>query len=272
MTGPKLPSRSPGLDQAPKRGPYQRRSMAIGIGLSAVLHVIVILLYSLRVNEWGPPKSSFNVESVARPFFGMRVVRVVEVPPPESQVRTPVEEQEPKVEPEVEVQGPDPAEGPGDEGLEGETTIGVRAAEVLKVRVSDTRLWRAALPEDFQPSEANRLQLELSGGWVAYFDSVAAALAAEAALTDWTRTDGKGNRWGFSPEKVHLGSLTLPFPMNFGGNSWQRERAARRASDDADILNGVKAQAIRAGWAERAKRMRARNNRNRRESAQRPDN
>ena len=271
MTAPKLFDRHSGHGLTDNPRPSHRRVMALGFGLSATLHLILIILYSFGLNEWGPRENLVGVESVSRPFSGMRVVQVVEISSPETPAEVPREDPEP--EPEPEVQRPEPAVGPAQEepDREGDTRGVVRAADVLRVRSSDARLWRAALPEIFELTEAERLQLELAGRLEAWNDSVAATIAAEMALTDWTTTDDQGNRWGVSPGKLHLGSLTLPLPFRFGGTTWQRERAARRAWEDADILNSLSSQAARASWEERARAIRERKDRQRREAEQRPD-
>ncbi len=105
------------------------------------------------------------------------------------------------------------------------------------------------------------MQLELTGKIEEWNDSVAQALAADVALTDWTTTDSQGRRWGFSPGQIHLGGITLPLPFYFGGNSWQREQAARRAWEDQDILRGTNVQALRSSWRERAEAIRRRRDR-----------
>ena len=110
-------------------------------------------------------------------------------------------------------------------------------------------------------------ELQLAGRLEEWADSVAIAVAAEYALTDWTRTDDQGRRWGISPGQLHLGSLTLPLPFYFSGNSIQREQAARRAWETQDILNGTNAQAVRASWRERAEAIRRRQNRDRDENS-----
>lgn len=269
------------VDQQSRRGwvdrprASHRRAIGVGFGLSAAVHLLVIILYSFGVTEWGPTENTLDVESVARPFSGMRVVQVVELVAPEDEARE--EEPEPILEivaePEAEAQGPEPVTDPGDEGPDeqGDERGGVRAADALRVRSADRRLWRAALPEIFELTDSERLQLELAGLLEAWHDSVAIALAAESAFTDWTMTDDQGNRWGVSEGKLHLGSLTLPLPINFGGTTWQRERATRRAWEDADILNNLNSQAARAVWGERAKAIRERKERQRREADQQPD-
>ena len=277
MTEPKLPDRHAGRGLADNPRPTHRRALALGFGLSASLHLILIVLYSFGLSEWGPRENLLGVESVARPFAGMRVVQVVEISSPEDPAEDPQDQPEPEpvldVEQEVEERGPEPAVGPAedDPDEEGDARGVVRAADALRVRSADARLWRAVLPEIFELTEAERLQLRLAGRLEAWNDSVAATLAAETALTDWTTTDGQGNRWGVSPGKLHLGSLTLPLPFNFGRTTWQRERAERRAWEDADILNSLSSQAARASWEERARAIRERKDRLRREAEQKPD-
>ncbi len=269
MTAPKPFDRHSGHGLTDNPRPSHRRVMVLGFGLSASLHLILIILYSVGLNEWGPRENRLGVESVSRPFSGMRVVQVVEI----SSSAAPAEVLREEPEPEPEVKGPEPAVGPAREGPdEEEDTRGViRAADALRVWSSDARLWRAALPEIFELTEAERLQLELAGRLEAWNDSVAAVIAAETALTDWTTTDDQGNRWGVSPGKLHLGSLTLPLPFRFGGTTWQRERAARRAWEDADILHSLSSQAARASWEERTRAIRERKDRQRRDAEQRPD-
>ena len=112
------------------------------------------------------------------------------------------------------------------------------------------------MPELFELTEAERMELELAGRLEEWADSVAEVVAAEYALTDWTTTDDQGRRWGVSPGQLHLGDITLPLPFYFSGNSLQREAAARRAWEDQDILNGANAQALRSSWRERAEAIR----------------
>ena len=262
-----------GLKDDPRASP--RGTATLGFGLSAVVHLVVILMYSLGPVEWAPRENTLGVESDTRAFDGMRIVQVVEIAPEDDQPT----DDEPEVvleivpAPEAPVQGPERAGGLSDEGLDREEEVrrGFRAADALKVRSSDTRLWRAALPEIFELTEAERLQLELAGLLEAWHDSVTIAFASEAALTDWTMTDAEGNRWGVSKGQLHLGSLTLPLPVSFGGNMWQAERASRRAWEDADILGNLNSQAARASWGERANAIRERKDRLRREADQQPD-
>ena len=242
-----------------------RRALSVGLGTSAVLHVVVVLLYSAVITQWGPRETVMAVASPTRAVTGMRVVRVVEIESPEVTVAPPEEIPEPV----VEVQPGVPDAGPPSTGpvVVEETIVGRRAADVLRVRSSDLSLWRQALPEAFELTQTERMELELAGKLELWNDSVATALAAEYALTDWTTTDDQGRRWGVSPGQLHLGDLTLPLPFFFGQNSIQREQAALRAWEDQDIANGAATQIIRDSWRDRAEAIRRRRNRDRNQNS-----
>ena len=260
--------RAGGRDGPRDQARAHRRALAVGIGASAALHVLVIVLYSLIITEWSPRVTVLAVDSPYQSFDDMRVVRVIEIEPPDLNAAPPDEPPRPTAEfqPDVTDVGP-PV--PGVVDLD-EPPRGRRASEVLRVRSSDARLWRQAMPELFELTDAERMQLELAGRLEEWTDSVAEVVAAELALTDWTTTDAQGRRWGVSPGQLHLGDVTLPLPFYFRGNSWQREQASRRAWEDQDILNGANAQAVRASWRERAEAIRRRRDRDRGEDEDPP--
>ena len=189
----------------------------------------------------------------------MRVVRVVEIEPLDLTAEPPEELPEPTEEIQVELADAGPPPVPSVIEFS-EPTGGRRAAEVLRVRSSDTRLWRQAMPEAFELTEAARLELQVAGRLEEWADSVAEVVAAEYALTDWTTDDG---RWGITPGQIHIAGITIPLPFYFGGNSWQRDQAMRRAWEDQDILNGASAQDVRSSWRDRADAMRRRRDRDR---------
>jgi hypothetical protein len=240
-----------------------KRAVVFGVGVSALFHIVAILLYSVVINEWGPGETVLAVIAAPRVVSGMRVVRIIEIGPSAPTPEPPERIPEPTVESQFEFSD-DGAASSGDFELE-ERGGGVRAADVLRVRSSDTRLWREALPEAFALSDAERMQLELAGRLEEWADSVAIVVAAEYALTDWTKTDDQGRRWGVSPGKLHLGDTTIPLPFYFSGSeiSTERAEAARRAWEDQDILNGANGQALRASWSERAEAIRRRQDRDR---------
>ena len=264
MTVPMQSDRSPGWGLPREHGRVHRRALTVGIGASVALHVVVIVLYSVVMTQWSPPETVLGVDSPSRSSSDMRVVRVVEIELRDLTAEPP--EELPEAE-EVRLEFTDAGLPDLDPVELSEPPGGRRAADVLRVRSSDTRLWREALPEAFELTEAQRMQLELAGKIEEWADSVAIALAAEYALTDWTTTDDQGRRWGISPGQLHLGDITLPLPFYFSGNSIQREQAARRAWEDQDILNGTNSQAMRSSWRERAEAIRRRRDRSRDENA-----
>jgi hypothetical protein len=238
------------------------------MGASAAVHIGVVVIYSMVLTQWSPRETVFTVESPSRAFSDMRVVQVVEIALPDLTAAPPDDPSEPTAEIQLEALDVGP---PVPDGFDiGERPGGRRASEVLRVRASDLRLWREAMPELFELTDAERMQLELAGRLEEWTDSVAQIVAAELALTDWTTTDDQGRRWGISPGQLHLGDLTLPLPFYFGGNSWQRDEANRRAWEDQDILNGANVQALRSSWRERAEAIRRRRNRDRDEDPVQP--
>ena len=260
--------RYPGRDVPRDRGMAHKRALTVGMGASAALHIGVVALYSLVITQWSPRETVFAVESSSRAFSDMRVVQVVEIELPDLTAEPPDDPSEPTAEIRLEVVDVGP---PFPDGVDlGEPPGGRRASEVLRVRAADLRLWREAMPELFELTDAERMQLELAGRLEEWTDSVAQIVAAELALTDWTTTDDQGRRWGISPGQLHLGDLTLPLPFYFGGNSWQRDEANRRAWEDQDILNGANVQALRSSWRERAEAIRRRRNRDRDEDRVQP--
>jgi hypothetical protein len=263
MTAPMQSDRSPGWGVPKEHVRAHKRALTVGIAASAALHIVVIVLYSVVMTQWSPRETVLAVDSPSRVSSDMRIVRVVEIAPPDLTAEPPEELPEPE---EILLELPDVGL-PGPDRVElGEPPGGRRAADVLRVRSSDMRLWREAMPEAFELTEAEFMQLQLAGRLEEWSDSVAIALAAENALTDWTTTDSQGRRWGISPGQLHLGDITLPLPFYFSGNSIQREQAARRAWEDQDILNGTNNQALRSSWRERAEAIRRRQDRNREEN------
>ena len=119
----------------------------------------------------------------------------------------------------------DPAAGAGIvlPPLGGASSYGDTPAERLQPGFSDPRIW-SPLPEQYRTlSPEQREEIMIATRFQAWNDSVAAAAAAEAAMRDWTFTDGDGDRWGVSDGQLHLGGVTIPLPFNVQGSAAQRD-------------------------------------------------
>jgi hypothetical protein len=251
-----------------RRAKLNRQSMVGGFTVSVVLHCAFIVFYSLGIEEWYLGDIVSAPETVAGSMEGIRVIRIVE---------TDLIEEESEV---IEDLPQDPIllvemiplelDQSGDENSV-EAEFELRASEILKIKNSDDRLWRKAQPEVFELNEVEIMELMLAGRLEIWVDSVYQAMEAENALTDWTKTDSEGKRWGVSPGRLHLGDVSIPLPVYFGQNSWQRERSTRKAWEDRDILNASRNIAIRSSWRERAEAIRRRKDRERENSVAPPD-
>lgn len=106
------------------------------------------------------------------------------------------------------------------------------AAERLRLRAGDRRLWAVPPPtRRARPSTVelgDRLQADLR----AHNDSVAAAAARWAKQFDWTIGE-EGSRWALSPGKLHLGRGSLPLPLNFEAEPFVQRELDRLADSDA---------------------------------------
>ena len=113
MTAPKDSDRSPEQDVGRDHAMEHRRALAVGIAASAALHIAVILLYSVFITEWRPGETLVAVDSPSRGFDDMRVVRVVEIEPPDLTAEPPDEPSQPTAEIELEVADIGPAHSGG---------------------------------------------------------------------------------------------------------------------------------------------------------------
>lgn len=267
MRGPREESDArldPQVRSASHRRSVDRRVSRVALSISVAAHLVLLLVYSVVVKAWSPVEAVLSPSSVGPTSLqGIRIVNideqfegeqlVVERPPiPEDEEQQVEEEEQDAVEDAAQVEGAEvsPEAEP--------RRRGVLAAERLRVRMEDERLFRPAAPEVYTITDEERMRLALAGRIDAYNDSVAAMAAIEAGLTDWTRTDSDGNRWGVSPGKLHLGKLTLPLPFGFGQNGWQRARSQDRAWRIRDIERGVVVQDELANLRERAREIRKR--------------
>jgi hypothetical protein len=266
MSSSTPPASDPPLGHAHAIHGADRRVNAIAAVASVVVHLVLVVLYASSGSAWGPLAATVSLQSSDAAAEGMQVVQIVEIDADEPSAEAPIEEVELEIEVPVE-QPTIEAARPSGEILDeaGEGLDPVHAAEVLRVRVTDARLWTVTRPDLLELTETERMRLRLAGRLEAWNDSVAAVREAEAAMLDWTTTDSEGNKWGVSPGKLHLGKMTLPLPFGFGPNPWQAEQYAKRQARDQDIQTHSTDVGVRESWRERAEAIRRRRDRERRE-------
>lgn len=140
------------------------------------------------------------------------------------------------------------------------------AAERLRQRVSDPRLWGAppiASPLPRTPIDVVRERI--AADLDAYNDSVAAEAGAAARAKDWTIKGEDGKRWGVSPNGIHLGGVTIPLPGTHGfvPPAGRRDEIEGRMRTDRELADQADRARIRDTFDERARAIRERKDRER---------
>lgn len=238
-----------------------RRAFWVGLAISAALHAVVLATYPPLVRVEAPSNAPAAARAPAIPAGTMRAIGLVEV----AGAGVLVNPQAPaEVAP---VAGPAVVPGTpqvgGDPYGRGLVAPGPTAAERLRPRLQDARLWAPLDPAINELTAEQRLELELAGRIAEWQDSVAAAAEAARALTDWTRTDAQGRKWGVSEGQLHLGGVTLPLPFAFGTPVGRRDEAKQRAWEWEEITRGAATGEVRDSWKDRAQAIRERRDRER---------
>lgn len=195
-----------------------RRAVLWGLAVSLVVHAVLVAvlsdqLYLPRMDVDGPRSPLPDAPE------GVRVVEVEEPAPVSTPPRPQPEPPEPREAPEEEDEEPaepEPAAEPvpGD-AEEAEDEEGMTNAERLRPREGDSRLWRRFWDEDRRRYVGGSARLDSAVRAILgeYFDSLALAREAYEDARDWTVGEGD-ERWGVSPEGIHLGDVTIPIPVN----------------------------------------------------------
>jgi len=245
-----------------------RRALALGIGISALLHVAIVVLYPGLLDR--VPEGRVTPTPTPRdlPVQGIEIVTFREVedepvaveeePPPEIilELPEPVDTEAPLALP-TPVPPALPRPGEGAQAAERDDRQRT-AAERLRPQMGDPRIW-APLDRSFLDlTDEERAEIYLRGMIRSWNDSVAVAVALSGEATDWTYTDDQGRRWGLSPGRLHLGDFSIPLPLSFQLPPGRRDEVMRRDWEIQDILRGVASAEVRASWAERAREIRER--------------
>jgi hypothetical protein len=217
--------------------------MGWALGVSALLHVGLLLLYP-RVFGALPESNVQDQPDGPRIIDGMEVIDLIatDTEPLEPEAEpTPARPAEPAAEPPRPTEvlppadvDPTPGRGEADENEDEDEFSDLTAAERVQPRTRDTRLWQP-IPEEYTAlSQEQRIENLLYGRLQAMNDSSRVAAERARRATDWTYTDGDGQRWGVSPGKLHLGPITLPMP-GFGLPPGASDDLRRAYDQDAEI-------------------------------------
>lgn len=259
----------------PAARPRHRTAWGLGAAVSFVVHALLLFWYG---GIGGPP--GFVVTPGGQgpvDLEGMELLNLAETAEAEESEESPDEPVEvvvPEPEPEREEVSPVPARpdpspetsGAGTGDGEGFGPDGPTAAERLRVRTSDGRLWAPLTDEVTGLSAQQLMESELAWRLGVWNDSMAMEADRAERATDWTYTDEEGNRWGVSPGRIHLGSITLPMPFSFGVAPGVYDEVRERAFIDGEIARGAATSVIRDSWRDRAQAIRRRRDRERAEA------
>jgi hypothetical protein len=197
----------------------ERRVLYVGLAISLALHIVLIAIAGRLLDPDVVYVPELRETTVVEPERGIRVVGIVESEVAEAMAPEPVAEpvrpapRRPQVAP--------PAVTEDAEAAPERRT----AAERLAPRVVDPRLWRPMIVLPREPSFED-VQARVAAAIEMLSDSALAETERAIRSRDWTVEDAKGGRWGVSPGKLHLGSLTLPLPLYFPVDMEEQARQA----------------------------------------------
>jgi hypothetical protein len=244
------------------RGLGSGRVRVSAFSVSIVAHVVAILLYTAGMSVFGPAGLTIPFRSDDIPEQGVELIQLIEFEEEDPERPQDPDEIESAGAPSEEVR---PPTIPG--SITGELVpLGPTAAERLRPNLVDARLWAEPPPEFYELTLQEREELLASARIVEWYDSVAAATAAEDRLTDWTFRDGNGGRWGVADGKIYLGDFAIPVPINFGTPVGKRDEWARRTWEFEEINRQSQQFLIQQAWKERSAAIRLRRDRERAEA------
>jgi hypothetical protein len=229
----------------------------VAFGVSAVLHVVALLLYSSIDVRFGQFRPGDEVAAGAE-VEGIEVINLEEVAaesaerPDEPRERATPVPVRPRL---ADVPSGDEALVPGAPAPP--SPRGRTAAQRLQPGTNDGRLWPGFEDDIVALTPEQRMQNLLAAEILDLMDAMEVAAAREEAALDWTYTDEDGQRWGISPGVLHLGKLKLPLP-SFGTPAGESRDLMRRYMQDAEIRRAAGQLLIDETLEERARAIRAR--------------
>ena len=234
-------------------------------GISVMVHAVILLGAAFLIQL--PAATLPTLATPTVPDDGVEVIWILGGSPPPAPVARPEEPESmgPVGAPQIIVVRPSLGDAGADfvlPNLTGPGRPGETPAERLQPGFTDERLW-SPLPAEFRTlTPEQREQLLIAGRFGSWNDSIAAVAAAAAAWTDWTVTDGDGDRWGVSDGQLHLGGLSIPLPVTFEAPVGQREYMRQFAEIQRQGASALIQQSVR----ERQEAIRLRRDRERAEA------
>lgn len=237
------------------RGP--RGVFGAALALSAVIHLLVLLALRFAVVV---PGQAYLLEPGPETVLVLPGMQVFDV--------TPVTIDVAPLPPVMETTDPQPAPATADappvdlppptiETGEAEPPPTRTLTDLVRPRSSDPRLWVPLLPPVERPLDPREmLEARVASQLAAWNDSMVAEAAAAARALDWTTTDAEGNKWGISPGKIHLGSVTLPLPFGFAPPPGVRDEMRGRLRGWAAIQDQVGRAEVSHAFKDRVKAIR----------------
>jgi hypothetical protein len=222
------------------------RALKVGLAVSVVVHLVLIGLYGWVFQEIEPP--SADGPDPRRSWEPrMEMVPLEETPSPATA--------EPSVDLPARVEEPGEVDATPVEGVAA-PDVGNRVAtnaERLEFREGDRRLWLPPVAGPLSRLErtgAARAEEALRELLRVYLDSLALSEEQERRAREWVVRGDGDEKWGISPEGLHLGETTIPIPFGqLFSEGGEKARQARQALRDYEMIQQqsmeMEAEAVR---------------------------
>ncbi|MFW5950826.1 MAG: hypothetical protein ACOCVZ_01780 [Gemmatimonadota bacterium] len=213
MTPTPAPQTVPKRPTLRQRRARDRRVLATGLAVSLAIHLVAVGVVGGWLEPQPRPATAPVGPALVQPPPGMRLVEVRPLPDDAlTEPERPGEDERPPATAPPMVASARTDSVPA--AADSMPADALTAADRLAPRVVDPRLWRPMVLIPREPTFED-VQARIAEAVELLSDSALADAEAAVRARDWTVEDAKGGKWGISPGKLHLGSLTLPLPIWF---------------------------------------------------------
>jgi len=215
------------------------------VGGSVLVHLVVLLFSPLFIRVGLPPGAD-DLSSDADQFRGIRMVEIGanrEGSPADRPVETEAAARDVPVFSPSDRASPrtSPAQPRAGDGLRPSERTTDAQGNPLQPGLRDSRLWitprEVPKPERTQEELHAEYMVGLERRLGTWNDSIAAESERARRATDWTVRGKNGERWGVSPDGIHLGGVTVPSEgfTPGGGDRDRRNRAEEQERTRGEI-------------------------------------